>query len=173
MELSYEIPSVWISSINHIEKLRKIHKKNSFWRRSVLQRYRIPEEFPYSRYLFHNFSIWITKLPLIFFSNCHVTFNENSIYFESKDLDFPFSKVYNLMSNLSGKINLDTIKELSRYEMKEIPRGFFNIDWIHIITNDPLFNGDFLISIGKHNALRKRRRIRNNELYTVLKNIVK
>jgi hypothetical protein len=172
MEIPYEIPSVWVSSINHLEKLKKIYNENSFWRRSVLERYKIPDKFPFSRQLFHNFSIWITKLPLIFFSNCHVTINENSIYFKPKDVNFPFTKFYNLISNLNGKIDLDEIKEFRRYKMEEMLRGFFNIDWIHIITDDPLFNGNFLISIGTHNAIRKKRQKRNNELYTVLKNVV-
>jgi hypothetical protein len=154
METPYELPSVWISSIKHLERLEKIYKENSYLRGVIFARYGIPDGFPHVRQLFHNL------------------IDGNSVYFNSKDVNIPFTRVYNLMVNIDNKIQLGKIKKVGRYKLKETLKGFFNINWIHIVADNPLFNGDFLISIGTHNALKKRRKKRNDELYSVLKKMI-
>jgi len=129
-------PTIWISSIDHLETYEKIVKSASF-REKFFYNYQIPPGFPR-----------IKNQPSIFFSCGKVTFEDDKLIyraFDEKSSPYKDSVYKDLQDDLSFILNRSTIKSIEKYHFK-YGFGRYKRHWIRITCSDDIMSGDFLIA---------------------------
>lgn len=125
-------PTIWISSISHLENYGKIVNSASF-REKFVYNYNLPSDFPR-----------IKNVPSLYFSRGEVKIKNGNLIYTAFMEKNNSNGYYNLQDNLSFTLNHSNIKSIKHYHYKNA-FGRSNRHWIRIICNEDIIGGDFLI----------------------------
>ncbi|MBI5679441.1 MAG: hypothetical protein HZC47_00875 [Methanobacterium sp.] len=138
-------PTIWISTIDHLELYNEIIKSGTF-KNKFFYNYPAPEDFPKTN-----------KLPLTYFSSGEVIFKGNELLYRSIEVEknsfkkYVMGSQYNLIK-LSFILKPSNIKSIEQYSYKN-PSNKRKWNWIRVICDEDMMDGDFLISVdGKSNT---------------------
>ncbi len=140
-------PIIWISSVDHLEEFDQILKDATF-----------KEKFFYNYPMSDDFSR-INKQPLVYFSQGELIFQADEISYQfNKFKDNLFNKYFTgtpqNLKELSFELKQSDIKSIEWHDYKH-PRAFLKWQWIRIICDKEIMDGDFLICVdGRSNTQR-------------------
>ncbi len=155
------IPTVWISSIDHLNSFSALAKENPWWK-LVLGLNKVPADFPQVK-------IGRKKYPLVMFSAGTLTLFERQMEFRANN------------TNSVNQLNFINLKDDLRFDIPYSsltitkythPKPFlkaFNIPWINLALSDNGTASHFLLSFGGNNLSKKQVERANDELFELLK----
>lgn len=124
-------PTIWISSINHLDAFNEIVKVTPSWRK-LLGISKIPSDFPNRN-----------KSAIVYFSQGELLFKKDKIIYNAVKAKKRFLYSYNNLNNdLSFELNHSNIKSIEWYTARH---WLTNWKWIRITCDNEILGGDFLI----------------------------
>jgi hypothetical protein len=159
---------VWLSNIDHLQRLLEIHRNESFLTK-VVGLYRIPDGFPHLWYWLAPFA----RVPIIYFANGRLILLPQGFRFEPVHRALFMASVANVRSDLVLEIRRDDIRDVNEYMLDpaELPfptRSYYNFPWTRVRTRLPGVSSDFLIGAGGAGPSMRGIRARNAQLLETL-----
>ncbi len=155
------IPTVWISSIDHLNSFSALSKENPWWK-LILGLNKVPADFPQVK-------VGWKKYPLVMFSAGALTFFERQLEFRANNANSTNRLHFiNLKDDLRFDIPYSSLT-VTRYTHPKPFLKAFNISWIKLTVSDNSSVSHFLVSFGGKNLSKNQVELANDELFEVLK----
>lgn len=153
-----ELSSVWISSIDHLNKFSEITARNPMWK-VLLALNKVPSDFP-------QMQIGARKFPIVFFSSGRLRLFERQMDFKVDLSDLRNSNKYaNVVDDFNFEIDYKSLCIESYQYPKPLIKAF-NISWIKISTLNENYPFPILLSSGGTSMSRIKKE--NESLFEIL-----
>ncbi|HNY55705.1 MAG TPA: hypothetical protein PKI86_08765 [Chitinophagales bacterium] len=130
---SFELKGIWLSSIEHLEKLNSIRNKSVssvVWWKRLFGIKEIDSEFP-------QIIIFGMPTPIVYYSIGRVEINSDVLYYTALT---PVPKTFTEYKNIQNKLKLEIqLTEIEFVSMYKNPNPFmeqFNYPWVRIRMRD-------------------------------------
>jgi hypothetical protein len=153
-------PTVWISSIDHLNSFSLITQKNSWWK-LILAINKVPKDFPQVK-------MGIRSLPIVFFSQGQLRIFERQIDFKTTISNLPDKRYSNLKNDFSFEIEYSSIK-VERYLHPKPFMKAFNIQWIKLSILNNISFDHILLSFGDEGIRMKQIEEINQQIFEAVK----
>lgn len=156
------IPTVWISSIDHINSFSLLAKRNPWWK-LLLALNKVPNDFPQMK-------VGVRKYPLVIYSAGTLTLFERQMEFRANNTDSANNRKFiNLKEDLYFEIPYTSLT-FTRYIHPKPFLKTFNIPWINLSVSGNSLINHVLLSFGGNNLNIKQVIKANDEIFEILKN---
>lgn len=155
-----EFEPVWISSIDHLKEFNKILNNASIFSR-FSDNYSVPADFPQIKSAF-------SKYPTVYFANGILNLEKSKAIFLPTEPKIHSASFLNSKQSTAFEIDYSTIFSIELYQHSESPLKHYNFQWIRLLTNPNLLQGDFLICVGAYGISTKSIKEKTTALYESL-----
>ena len=155
------IPTVWISSIDHLNSFSLLAKKNPWWK-LLLALNKVPNDFPQMK-------VGVRKYPLVLYSAGTLTLFERQLEFRATNTNSANNrKLLNLKDDLYFEFSYSSLT-VTRYTHPKPFLKAFNILWINLSVSGNSSIDHILLSIGGNNLNMSQVTKANDEIFEILK----
>jgi hypothetical protein len=156
------IPTVWISSIDHLNSFSLLAKKNPWWK-LLLALNKVPNDFPQMK-------VGVRKYPLVLYSAGTLTLFERELEFRASNTNSANNQIFlNLKDDLYFEIPYSSLT-VTRYTYPKPFLKAFNIPWINLSLSGNNSVDPVLLSFGGNKLNMNQVTKANNEIFEILKN---
>lgn len=122
---TFQLPEVWISSIEHLDKTTKINSENKWWKQ-ILGIQKIDSEFPQVKASAFTF-------PIVYFSIGEIKVIPEKLEYSAKIFEAKPNMHYkNIQNDLNFDLLVNQIDEISIYKYPKPYLEKFNYPWVKI-----------------------------------------
>ncbi|WP_281636044.1 hypothetical protein [Flavobacterium marginilacus] len=122
---TFQLPEVWISSIEHLDKMTKINSENKWWKQ-IFGIQKIDPNFPQIKTSGFSF-------PVAYFSKGQVKVIPEKLEYSAEIFETKSNINYkNIQDNLNFDLKLDQIDEISIYKYPKPYLEKFNYPWVSL-----------------------------------------